>query len=147
MLFNISKFYPALYKAVFKLSKVGGGGIHIDLTLFFVTYFDTNHQIFTLITKTIIVWIMIIKHFFILHRGIFYSSHSREDFHFTFYPPGFKCVCAPHLKSSSEGVYHILRLRTEQAINKLPEICDVFSINCRASTRAVLLRLILKLTR
>lgn len=52
MLLNISKFYPALYKAVFKLSR-GGGGIHI--TLFFVTYFDTNHQIFTLITKTIIV--------------------------------------------------------------------------------------------
>lgn len=45
MLFNISKFYPALYKAVFKLSR--GGGVS------FVTYFDTNHQIFASFTKTI----------------------------------------------------------------------------------------------
>ena len=99
MLFNISKFYPALYKAVFKLSR--GGGIHI--TLFFVTYFDTNHQIFASFTKTICLVYNCLNNdnkifFFILHLGIFYSSHSREDFHFTFYPPGFKCVCAPHLK-------------------------------------------------
>lgn len=94
--FWIFQSFTPHYIKPFSSYQGGGGGIHI--TLFFVTYFDTNHQIFTLITKTIIVWIMIIKHFFILHRGIFYSSHSREDFHFTFYPPGFKCVCAPHLK-------------------------------------------------